>query len=279
LLFPMTVAMFASVSQDAILISCSFLLVGIIDHVEFDQQKNYNKAQFYTLIILMCIIGVAKPPYLLFVLVFLFLKLNTKRKVISILVPVIILISWIVINQPNFAIKFAPVDLKVNTRLQVLHIIHHPLKFISLFFDFDKQGMVDFSKEFVGALGWLDLIFSWIYYRNAYIILVVGLLLSFKLGEAKHILLRASLLFCSFITLACVLTAQYVTWTSLESTSLDGMQGRYALPIFPFLALAISGSGKREKMIFIRTLLLILVLAFPVYSGVVLYKGLIHRYY
>lgn len=279
LLFPMTVAMFASVSQDAILISCAFLLVGIIDYVEFDKNKNYTNGQLYVMIILMSIIGVAKPPYLLFAFIFLFVKMNTKFKIASIVIPLAVLISWILVNQHNFTIKFAPIELRVNTQLQLLHIIHHPIKFIGLFFDFDKQGMVDFSKEFVGALGWLDLIFAWIYYRNAYIIFIVGLVLSFKLGKKKHFLLRASLFLCSLATLICVLTAQYITWTSLESTSLDGVQGRYALPIFPFLALAISGSDKEEKMKFIRTLLLILVLAFPIYSGVILYKGLMHRYY
>ena len=55
LLFPMTIALFASVSQDASIISCAFLLVAIIDNTEFGN-KTYSKWQVYAMIILMSIL-------------------------------------------------------------------------------------------------------------------------------------------------------------------------------------------------------------------------------
>ena len=278
LLFPMTIALFASVSQDAIVISCAFLLVAIIDNAEFGN-KTYSKRQVYAMITLMSIIGIAKPPYVLLTFIFLFLKLNRKTKAIGVIVPILSVLIWLVINHANFAIKFAPPELRINAQLQVLHIIHHPFKFMGLFFQFDKGGLINCFDSFVGILGWLDLAFSTNYYHIAYITLFAGFIIGLSSSWKDNIQLKTGLLICAFITLIAVLTAQYVTWTALEATSLSGMQGRYLLPIFPFLALAISNVVKYEKFARLREVLFMAILLFPIFTEVTIIEGLINRYY
>ncbi|HMG09994.1 MAG TPA: DUF2142 domain-containing protein [Mucilaginibacter sp.] len=278
LLFPMTVALFASVSQDASIISCAFLLVAIIDNTEFGN-KTYAKWQVYAMIILMSIIGIAKPPYVLLTFIFLFLKLDRKTKATGIIVPLLSVLTWFVIDRANFAIKFAPPELRVNAQLQVLHIIHHPFKFIGLFFEFDKQALIACLHSFIGILGWLDLPFSTNYYQIASITLFAGFIIGLSSSWKDHIQLKTGLLICAFITLIAVLTAQYVTWTALEATSLSGMQGRYLLPIFPFIALAVSNVVKYEKFDRLREALFLAILLLPIFTAVTIIEGLINRYY
>src|SRR5207253_1879132 len=126
LLFPMTVSLFASVSQDAVLISCCFLLVGFIDDFSFDDKKHPAISKLYTMVILATIIGIAKPPYIIFAFLFLFLKLSPKQKAISIITPFAVLALWLIINHGSFIIKFAPASMRINSKLQVSYILHHP---------------------------------------------------------------------------------------------------------------------------------------------------------
>jgi uncharacterized membrane protein len=277
LLFPMAVSLFASVSQDAVLISCCFLLTAIIDNVEFSDDKNYSKRKLCVMIMLMAIIGVAKPPYIIFIFLFLFLNLSPKLKAISIITSFLVLALWLFIDHGSFMIKFAPAEMRLNSKLQILHILHHPLKFIMLFFDYDKVTLLNVAYMFIGILGWLDLQLSDHYYRNAYICLFLGIIVSLNFkGNTR---LRIALIFCAFTTLIAVISAQYVTWAPLEAPSLGGMQGRYLIPIFPFLALALCGRFVREKFAGLKTILLSAILIFPIVTTINMVQGLLNRYY
>jgi len=57
------------------------------------------------------------------------------------------------------------------------------------------------------------------------------------------------------------------------------MQGRYIIPIFPFLALASCLSVKENKMSKLRQCILVPVLLFPILTAIVLADGIINRYY
>jgi uncharacterized membrane protein len=277
LFFPMTISLFASLSQDAVLISCCFLLAALIDDMVFGGAIHRDNRKFYLMILLISIIGIAKPPYILFVFLLLFLNISPKQKVMAIIIPFVILACWLVIDHGAYIIKFAPPQMRLNSKLQVAYILHHPFKFIGMFFVYDKIALINVAHMFVGVLGWLDLQFTDIYYRNAYICLFLGALVTF--GVKGNIRMRIALLICSIATLIAVISAQYVTWTALEAPALGGMQGRYLIPVFPFLALAISGYPVNMKLAGIKTILLSAVLLFPVYTAVVMIKLLLNRYY
>lgn len=278
LLFPMTISLFGSVSQDAVLISCTFLLTGIIDNAEFGEVKNYDKWHLCCIVILMCIIGISKPPYLVLLFAFLFLHIDKKIKFAAIIIPFVIVASWLFINHANFNLKFADPELRINAKLQFLQVVHHPLRFIGLFFKFDRHGLFNASVMFVGVLGWLDTWFKPDYYKVTYTILFLGIVHAVKYGKQDNSRLRLALFLAAFLTLLAVLSAQYITWTSLGNNELCGMQGRYLLPIFAFPALAVS-SMPVDKMQRLKTVLLLLVLLFPIYTCVNLVNVLLNRYY
>ena len=279
LLIPMTVALFTAVTPDAVLISCSFLLVGIIDKVEFDKGKTYTNNQLLAIIILMSTIAIAKPPYIIFAFAFLFLNLTTKQKLVIITIPLLPVLLWLFVDHANFSIKFAPAELRINSKMQIANIIHHPFQFISLFFKIDINAISNILHMFVGVLGWLDVPFTGLYYWIAYITIIAGFVIKFKIDKQNNILLQAGLLLTAFFTLLAVLTAQYATWTALGANALGGMQGRYLLPIFPFVALAFSGSFGEIKITPFKEALFLLILIFPLYTGINLAVTLINRYY
>jgi uncharacterized membrane protein len=279
LLFPMTIEMFSSVSKDAVLISAAFLFVGIIDNIESSPITNYSKTQKYLLIILMCIVGIAKPPYILFSLVFLFLKLDRKTKIAGIIVPFVLMFIWLYLVSADLSIKGPGVDLTYNSKLQVAYIIHHPFKFIGLFFNYDTNGIEFVFKMIVGVLGWMDLQFPIDYYHTAYIVAFIAFISTFNFSRFDNLKLRLSVFIIAFITLLAVITSQYVIWTPLYATYLGGMQGRYVTPVLPFLALSLCFSTKEETITKFKSLAIIPVLLFPVFTFIVTADGIINRYY
>lgn len=280
LLFPMSLAVFSSVSQDAVLISCAFLLAGIIDSLTVNSaQQGYSKRQVLTLIVLMSVIAVSKPPYLLLALVFLPLKINIRAKVISLIVPTLTVIFWMAINRANYAINFAPASLHINARLQSQYVIHHPFKFIGLFFKPDADSLINVSHMFVGVLGWLDTELSHTYYRAAYLVLLLGSIIVIRLNKRAYNMLNIAALAAAFFTLIGVMSAQYITWTALESESLSGMQGRYLLPVFPFIALAVSAAVQMINLDRLRAVCLLLIVAFPLYTAIAMIHVLLKRFY
>lgn len=279
LLFPMTIALFASVSQDAILISCAFLLVSIIDRAEFHAIPKYQKWQIFALIILMSIIGMAKPPYALCAIVFLFLSVKPKVKVALLGIPFLVIATWLYIDQANLSVIFAPPSLRINTKLQALHIFQHPFGFLKMFFHVDGAAVMANIRSFIGVLGWLDTSFTLFYYVTAFLILVLGFVINARFKTDNHFWLRITALTGVVITVVALMTVQYITWTALDSPVLNGMQGRYLLPIFPFLALGLCGSAIPNKLSKLKMGLYSLILFFPVFTAISLTLLLLSRYY
>lgn len=279
LLFPMTIELFASVSQDAILISCSFLLVALIDHAEFGEKPQYRQWHIYVLIILMSIIGMAKPPYALFSIVFLFLRLNPKLKGLLLGIPFLIIATWLYIDRINLGVIFAPPSLHINAKLQILHIFQHPFRFAAMFFDVDKDAVLFNIKSFIGILGWLDANFSQFYYIMAFSILTVGFIIYGRFKKDEHFALRIAFLIAVLASLIAVMSVQYITWTALDSPVLSGMQGRYLLPIFPFLALGLINPTLSNKLHKFKPVATYLIIIFPLVTAINLLQLLLSRYY
>ncbi|QJD97141.1 DUF2142 domain-containing protein [Mucilaginibacter robiniae] len=280
LLFPMCVSLFASVSQDASLICFSFLLVAIIDHAEFNSTPQYSKWHFLGMVLLMTLIIIAKPPYTPLVFIFLLLSIPLRTRVLLFSIPLFILMIWFYIDHYNLAIPFAPVEMHINAKLQVSHILHHPFRFIKMFFKPEWMAINQNAKMFVGILGWLDTYFPRLYYKMAFMVFFLGLVTCFEFTRKdSHFKVKVGLLFFATITLIAVMTAQYVTWTALDSPVFSGMQGRYLYPIFPFVALGVSGYKKIDKISPYKSVFLILIVSFPIITILNLVNVLIHRYY
>jgi uncharacterized membrane protein len=279
LLFPMTITLFASVSQDAILVSCAFLLGAIIDSIESSTGKNYTKRGQWLMILLMCIISVAKPPYLPLAFTFLFLKLDRKSKFVSIITPVVLVAAWTLLSLPNFSIRMPETDFSVNPKLQFMYICYHPFKFISLFFKFNAGTTADVLKMFVGILGWRDVAFPSRYYTAAYLVIILAAATTLNMQIRDNFKLRLGLFLSAFVTLLAILTSQYISFTAVAAGYLGGMQGRYLTPIFPFVALAICFSSTVTHVSRFKMLALWVVLLFPVFTAINLVHVLSARYY
>jgi uncharacterized membrane protein len=278
LLLPLTVFLFSSVSQDAMLVSLAALIVGIIDHVESGENRRYTRAQIVWLVISIIAISVARPPYFLFIFVFLFLRMSPRIKVLSVAATFLTMIIWGMLNAHNYAVAFAPPEMGVNAKLQLAWVMAHPFKFIGFFFHWNVQDIMAMIREYIGILGWLDLVLPGYYYKLAFFILLLSAISVISFSREK-LTLRVVCIFAAFITFVSIMAAQYITWMPLESPHLGGVQARYFIPVIFFLALGIAGFHKEKPLKNWQLVILPLIVIFPIFSELITVNNLIIRYY
>ncbi len=278
LLLPLPVSLFASVSQDGIIISLATLLVGLIDHVESGGERKYSRAQIALLILCITAISAAKPPYFLFILIFLFLSLTPRAKFFCMVIPFVLVLSWGLLNIHNYSVAWADPEMKINTSMQMAYVLHHPFRFIGLFFHWDFYAIGIKMYEFIGILGWLDLVLPGFYYKVAYLIFFLTFLSIIGFNPEK-LRLRMTMVIAAFLSFLAILAAQYITWTALESPYLGGIQARYFIPVIPFVALGIAGFRKEPAMKNWQAVVFIVVIIFPLITQFIMIQKFILRYY
>jgi len=218
-LLPMTLFMFASFSPDAMTIAMAFLATSL--------------AIAGSPWIIAATIGVALcKPYLLIPLV----ALAGRRRWIgaATLVTVIagaVLSSSFAKTSATFMRGF------VDEKAQIANIQHNPLHALAVVLgDLANHG-ANYMRQMVGTLGWLTVPLP-----DVVILAVVALLIVVALfaGVRLTVAQRVLALIVAIASIVTVELSEYIAWTAANANIVEGVQGRYFIPILPLLAIAIS---------------------------------------
>ena len=279
LLFPSTVSLFASVSQDGTLISLAFLFAALVDHVESGEKKVYSPGQLAIMVGSIIALSAAKPPYLLLSLVFFVLSCSRRTKIICFSISVLATLSWMLLNAGNYALAWAPVELKVNARLQLHYIFSHPFRYAGLFFRLNFSAIRDHLLWFVALSGWEDTLFPAFFYKTALLVWLGVIVSTAHRPFRDRLRIRTGMILAALLSLIAIMTALYVTWAPLESPVWGNMQSRYFIPLFPFLALAITGFSNDRSPKSWQAPIIACAMLLPVLSHIVTILTLLNRYY
>jgi len=159
----------------------------------------------------------------------------------------------------------------INREEQVAYAISHPFDFlaavgrsINMYFDF-------YFKNMLGILGWTDASLITLHY----VLLMFGILLlvAMKTGEKVSIKERGILFATWAAVILSIFGALYAISTPVGDNYVHLVQGKYFLPVFPLLLLAIAQISIGKN---IQKALLIL---FLIVNGALVYHVLDKRYY
>ena len=121
----------------------------------------------------------------------------------------------------------------VDAGRQIRHALLHPFDFLQVLAnDYLIHGSW-YLAQFVGQLGWLDTRLP-----MAFLLTYLGVLLALLLADAgpglevrpRQRWLAASL---TFAAMALISASQYAAWTPLGARAIEGIQGRYFIPLAP----------------------------------------------
>jgi uncharacterized membrane protein len=141
-------------------------------------------------------------------------------------------------------------------------------------------GWRGYLETFIGRLGWLDTPLPHAYLGAATAILGLAALAALlgprgeRIGAVSRLVIVACVLLCT----VGVFAIQYLTWTIPGHAVVDGIQGRYFLPLAMVAGVALPAVGAARRT-WAHDALILAVALFPVVSLGVVMRAIVLRYY
>ncbi len=244
--FPMTLYLQASYSQDAAIINASALVVALLCT---DRAVPFFVKWIPLGVLMFCIVA-AKIFYApLYLLTFVAIESLRERRYRALILA--LSFSMILVHsalEPQVPHVRGP---RANVQEQVKIVTHNPRTFIVACFNTIYTKGTDFLEEIVGVLGYLEVPLPIALYRLFFIALLSGLTRDFLDLRETH---RAAYIGSSLASLGVlaaigmgILLIEYVFWSVPGGSTIEGIQGRYFLPLLIFTVAALGRDVQRPS--------------------------------
>jgi len=263
LILPMSLFLASTVNQDGVLIGMACLACAALTR----GTKGFRLLALVLMVLFLC----AKPPYILLLSVFL-LPLSAPgfwRRVRDVALASLPVFLWgalisVTVVIPFYRPAYLPGPLYTGDRTVPMSTTHPAINFHILLAQPSRlitlpwQTCVNLGSTVlngaIGHLGNSQMVLPDFYYHLWYIALAVAFTgLAFTPRPQADLPPKAGLNFLFVAVLLPViywwlLLTFYVDWTRVGMDTIGGVQGRYLLPLMPFLLLAIPGLRCRCKL-------------------------------
>jgi len=239
---PMSVFVLASASSDCITIALSALVIAIAIRL----MACFDPGLFYWGLGAGAALGLCKQVYFLLPLVLLVPVLKQGRagsRRHAAMLFAAALVPWGIWSLVMGFVYSAPrTDRLVGPWLQLAHMVAHPLAVLDVFFHDLAVNFYYYKDTFIGRLGWLDVWLSTKIINQYWLLLLLSVVLALRADFAKTqgsdrrawFLTAGNILFSS----SMVYLSAYLSWTPVGSPVVEGVSGRYFIPVsFLFVAL------------------------------------------
>lgn len=247
-LLPMSIFQASIINVDSLAIGLSIMLFAQLI-VIWTQKKELNNRQLAWLTLTAMGLTLSKPNYFILVLAICFLPvrlLGQRRKLyVRFLLPILItLVALFWNHEINNVMTVSSHRLDspvfhISASVQLKHIILHPLNFAYLIV---KSLSSDFwDKGVFGVLGYNFV--SLPTFIISYLAIVLSWAAFYKDGIKSSVEnVRQGIVFGCVAVLAglSIITTLYLTYNTIGAYIIDGVQGRYFLPILPFMLYGLS---------------------------------------
>lgn len=270
-MIPMVTHQASTIGYDALQLAIAPVLFALNRH--FIEEKNIEKKDLWIYFISMFVLLTAKPGYYFMSLLYLLIpreKITKDKKKYLLYTGIyflLVVVSAIFFTKLYSDAGIGSVEQNINPAEQLKGLISNPLRLIVLVRNTLGGNMNFYMESFIGKFGWLDygisplvymmFIISWVY--------LIGKIKNEKIFDklySKTLVLALSV----FLTVGFLFGSIYLSWNTVGSTVVSGVQGRYFLILFPFLILLIVGilkfleSNKRVRYALIALVVLYVLL-------------------
>jgi uncharacterized membrane protein len=242
-LTPTTVFQAASASVDAFTYGICFLTIAVFLSYALNDKEKLESADLFKIFVITLLAVLSKQAYILLPLLFLSIprrKIGSTGKylfIFSCLFAVCLLAEGIW----SFSVKaiYLPyrIDILINPEQQLAFIINHPLNFISLAARHYIFSSGYYLKTFFGQLTWFDLYVPTYLTVFIYLVIIGAALLD---NDSKKTISKINkFIFLLIIagTAFLISALLYMTWSPIGGNFIEGIQGRYFIPVAPLIFL------------------------------------------
>lgn len=232
-LLPMALSLYGSCSPDALIIATAFLFTALV--LNRIAAGIWSAADSLVAIVCATTFCAIKPVYApLLMLGFCSLFYAARRSTVLwqqalvLAVTLVATITWLHMTAP--AMVF--VRTGTNVAAQLSSILHAPFHYVKTIVH-TLESSPFFYAEFVGVLGWLSVRLPIV----AYVLPPLAMLAAWgsqeRLPRDRAVLLTSFGLAILAASTILLMTALYLTWTPVGGYVVEGIQGRYFLPLAP----------------------------------------------
>jgi uncharacterized membrane protein len=242
-LTPMSLFQAGSMSVDAFTNGIVFLFIATILSYAFEATENTDhiKSSLFVLFVLSLLLTLSKSQYAPVLLLVLlvskkrFYSSSTRITYLGLffLLNAIVFFGWAYLAKELWASPNEP----VSPHEQLLYILGNPIEYSRVLMRTFITYYQFYLHSFIGILGWLDTPLP----RHV-VLLYLAVLLLFSLSDNHdHICMSLNNKIVVFTALVAnvllICTALYLSWNTVGKSVLDGIQGRYFIPLSPLIAL------------------------------------------
>lgn len=268
-LFPITLQEATSISPDAMTIALSIFLVSYVFYLIYGLKGKIQKRNMVVLSLVAILIGFCKLVYLPLLLLYLMIpyeKYGTKKKkwyfTIGLLIFVgIINLVWLIVSS-RYLVEIRD---GVNSGAQLAGIISGPFSYLLVIVRTIGMQAGFYTEGIYGSsLGAFVINLPSII---MYLYLIVTVCLFMQCDDSRmrlDVKQKYYLLFVLAIIVGLIFTSLYLQWTPYKGLMVDGVQGRYFIPILILIPMIVASSRKGTHLISEKS-----VVSYSVFAGAV----------
>lgn len=241
-LMPVTVFQRSSLSADTLTITLSFVLIAFFMMYAFGERESLRRQDILILVVLTLCLSLSKPPYFLLILLYFLIpvrKVGSRWRYVA-LFALLAALSGVCLLTWSFATSDLQVILPTEPSVQLESLLANPLRFAWLVVRDYSYNAWNYVATGIGVLGWLDTpmpsLFILSYVGVLGFVALVDSSPTARLGPWRRLFMVG----VGVLILGSISAALYITWTPVGKDVIEGIHGRYFIPVLPLFLLALN---------------------------------------
>lgn len=238
-LTPMAVFLRASASADALATALAFLLAATAAKLAWGEEERAGWRDVAVLVGCSAAVCLSKPVYVPLALLVLLIPASRlpRRGAVLLLHGTVTAAAFTLALATAGAVDVSVrPDAPVDADRQIADALADPLRVAGIVAeDYLRRGP-RYAAQVVGQLGWLDVNLPKPLLAGHLLLLGLVALLDTRKTVAVSLPQRVLLILVALATMALVSASQYASWTPYGADHVEGVQGRYFLPLAPAAA-------------------------------------------
>lgn len=229
---PITMQAMASFSPDGLVIATATALISFVLYSIYTLKTSFSKKHYLFMFIICLFLSMSKIAYApLCLLLFAIPKerfKTVKQKYFSIIAMgatiLLILLLWLMLAPSMQSVS--------DSSAQVSAILHNPIRYLAIIIhSISANATLYLFGLFGGYLEWFNVVLSPLYLIPSIVIFIILCHNSYQENTITKSFKYLSIL-VSLLLVLVTFTTMFIQWTKVGETIIDGVQGRYFLPIF-----------------------------------------------
>ena len=243
---PITLEGLTSMTHDGITVAASFFFIAYVLHLIYDKKdEKLSSKQILIILFTSILIALCKIVYIPIVGLVLLLpktKFNSRKAqiiIISIIIGIALItnLCWLSISSSYLAEyeEGRPV-------IQLGKILQNPFNYLKTFiYSIDYNGSKYFTSTFGGEAGLNEFVIMNTMVPVVFFILCLIATFGTREEFPKLTIFQGIIMALIFLAVVgLIFTSLYIQWTNPDEKAIKGVQGRYFIPILPFLFILLS---------------------------------------